>query len=124
MDSNTPTGYLKVSVTSGGGAYPVPGAIVLIKRGEDGGRILYSLRTDESGQTLTVPLAAKDEELSESPGNDMPYTVYSVEIIKDGYYKSLVNEVQAFDGVSATLPVNLVPLGYGDFPYGNPTVRG
>ena len=117
MDSASPTGYLKVSVTSGGGAYPVPGAIVLIKNG-DGGNVVYSLRTDESGQTATVPLAAKDGALSESPGNDLPYTVYSVEIIRDGYYRSLINEVRSFDGVSATLPVNLVPLGYGDFPYG------
>ncbi len=118
MDSGTPTGYLKVSVTSGGGAYPVPGAIVLIKNGGGEGGVMYSLRTDGSGQTLTVPLPAKAGELSESPGNDMPYTVYSAEIIKDGYNRSLINEVTVFDGVSATLPVNLVPLGYGDFPYG------
>ena len=120
MDGTSPTGYLKVSVAGGGGAYPVQGAIVLIKSGEGGG-VIYSLRTDSSGQTVTVPLAAKEGELSESPGNDMPYTVYSAEIIKDGYYRSFINEVRVFEGVSATLPVNLVPLGYGDFPYGDPT---
>ena len=124
MDSTSPTGYLKVSVTSGGGAYPVPGAIVLIKNSEGEGKVIYSLRTDGSGQTATVPLAAKEGVLSSSPGNGTPYTVYSVEIIKDGYYKSFVNEVRTFEGVSATLPVNLVPLGYGDFPYGDPTARG
>ncbi len=117
MDGTTPTGYLKVSVTSGGAAYPVDGAIVLVKNG-DGGGVIYSLRTDSSGQTVTVPLPAKDGALSGSPGNDEPYRVYSVEVIKDGYHRSLINEVQSFDGVSATLPVNLVPLGYGDIPYG------
>ncbi len=124
MDSSAPTGYIKVSVTSGGGAYPVQGAIVLIKSGDGEGSVIYSLRTDSSGQTVTVPLAAKEGALSESPGNEAPYTVYSVEIIKDGYYKSLINEVTVFDGVTATLPVNLVPAGYGDRPYGDPIVRG
>ncbi|MBR6917088.1 MAG: hypothetical protein IKN38_02785, partial [Clostridia bacterium] len=63
-------------------------------------------------------LSAKESSLSTSPGSETPYISYSVEVIKDGYYRSLINEVRSFDGVSATLPVNLVPLGYGDLPYG------
>ncbi len=122
MDRTTPTGYLKVSVTSGGAAYPVEGAIVLVKdtdeEGGGEGGVIYSLRTDRSGQTVTVPLAAKDGSLSDAPGNETPYRVYGVEVIKDGYKRTQINEVQSFDGVFATLPVNLVPLGYGDAPYG------
>ena len=119
-DESKPTGYLRVSVTSGGLAYPVAGAIVLI-RDEDvqagATGVLYSLRTDMSGQTPSVPLAAKDQSLSESPGNVSPFTLYSVEVMKEGYARSFINEVQVFEGISATLPVNLVPLGIGMAPY-------
>jgi len=119
MDNASPTGYLRVSVTSGGLAYPVEGAIVMIKDAALGASgVLYSLRTDMSGLTPTVELAAKDASLSETPGNDSPFLLYAVEVMKEGYSRSLINEVQVFEGISATLPVNLVPLGYGAPPYG------
>ena len=76
------------------------------------------MRTDESGLTATVALTAKDASLSVSPGNASPFTLYSVEVIKDGYARSVVNEVQVFEGITATLPVNLVPLGSFEAPYG------
>ncbi|MBR0302963.1 MAG: hypothetical protein IJQ80_03850 [Clostridia bacterium] len=125
MDGALPVGYLRVRVTSGGLAYPVEGAVVLIKGGtpEDSG-VMWSGRTDSSGLTGEAALPAKDAELSESPGNDDPFMTYSVEIIKEGYYRSLVNEVRLFEGISATLPVNLVPLGEGDLPYGAGDSRG
>ena len=119
-DESKPTGYLRVSVTSGGLAYPVEGAIVLIRDGnvQTGSTgVIYSLRTDRSGQTPSVPLEAKDGALSESPGNASPFTLYSVEVMKEGYARSFINEVQVFEGISATLPVNLVPLGIGMAPY-------
>ena len=121
MNDALPEGFLRVSVTSGGLAYPVEGAIVLIKdadreSGETG--VVYSLRTDDSGLTETVALTAKDAYLSENPGNASPFTLYSVEVIKDGYARSIVNEVQVFEGITATLPVNLVPLGAFELPYG------
>jgi hypothetical protein len=126
MTDTSPTGYLKVSVTSGGEAYPVEGAIVLIKDGGtfggEGG-VIYSLRTDVSGQTVTVPLQTKDGALSVSPGNDSPFALYNAEVIKDGYYRSYVNEIRAFENVTATLPVNLVPQGAGDLPYRSPGMK-
>ena len=117
MDSSSPTGYLRVRVSSGGGAYPVSGAIVLVKNADaEGGNsgVLYSLRTDSSGLTLTVPLPAKL--LTDEGGEE--FTPYNVEVIKEGYYRAMIDGVQAYDGVSAVLPVNLVPVGYGDAPYG------
>ena len=121
MDTSPPIGYLKISVTSGGLAYPVEGAIVMIRDGggdEEGADVIYSLRTNSSGQTEPVALVAKDASLSESPGDAFPFTLYSVEVVKDGYERTFINEVQVFEGISATLPVNLVPLGYGAMPYG------
>ena len=118
MDITGPAGYLRVSVTSGGLAYPVEGAVVLIRGGEpeDSG-VIYSLRTDASGQTGRVALPAKASSLSESPGNAEPYLSYGVEVMKEGYAKSAVNEVRVFEGIYATLPVNLVPLGAWQTPY-------
>ncbi len=121
MDEKVPMGYLTVRVTSGALAYPVEGAIVLIKNNDtesgDTG-VIISRRTDGSGLTQSMTLPAADASLSESPGNESPFISYSVEVIKDGYYRSLINEVQLYEGISATLPVNLVPLGAGAFPYG------
>ena len=119
-DRQDKVGYLLVSVTSGGMAYPVEGAIVLIRDGDEAAGktgVIYSLRTDSSGQTPTVALEAKDQSLSLSPGNASPFMLYSVEVIKQGYSKSFINEVPVYEGISATLHVNLVPLGYGAPPY-------
>ena len=121
MNGEASTGYLRVRVTSAGAAYPVEGAIVLIKDGDaEGGSsgVMYSLRTDTSGLTATVPLPANRETIT---GNGTPY---NVEVIKEGYYRSMINGVLSYDGVSATLPVNLVPVGYGDPPYGASGGRG
>lgn len=119
MNNETPVGYLRVSVTSGGMAYPVEGAIVLIRDyGEGVNDVVYSLRTDNSGQTASVPLSTKDSSLSESPGNADPFTSYSAEVMKEGYRTSFINQIEVFEGITATLPVNLVPLGTLDPPYG------
>lgn len=121
MDSEKPVGYLRVSVTAGGLAYPVEGAIVFIRdtlESADSTDVVYSLRTDSSGATPTVALDAKDASLSQSAGNASPFNLYSVEIMKEGYASTLINEVQVFEGITATLPVNLVPKSYGSAPYG------
>ena len=125
MDNSIPIGRLRVRVTSGGMAYPIEGAVVLIKGGvPEASGVIWSGRTDTSGLTGEVSLPAKDVSLSETPGNDEPFTSYGVEVIKEGYYRSIVNEVQVFEGISSTLPVNLVPLGDGALPYGSGDERG
>ena len=114
-----PKGYLQVRVSSSREAFPVEGAIVLVTEkdpvsGATG--IVRSLRTDMSGLTEKIPLETKKASLSESPENESPFLSYAVEIIKDGYYRVLIDDVQVFEGISATLPVDLVPMSFDGEP--------
>lgn len=121
MDNYTGMGNLRVRVYGANEAFPIEGAIVLIsasdaETGKTG--VIRSLRTDASGLTESVRLPTKSALLSEEPGNVSPFAVYNVEIKKDGYYAVNDVNVPIFDGVSATLPVRLIPLGFGQTNYG------
>ena len=108
MTDQETNGLLQVRAYTAGGAYPVGDAVVQIRR-EDGGGVLYSLRTDSSGVTRQVALPTLPEELSEQPGSVKPYTSYVVTVLADGYYPVTVSGVSVFENVRATLPVELVP---------------
>ncbi|MBO5110685.1 MAG: hypothetical protein J6D21_08205 [Clostridia bacterium] len=112
-------GRLLVTVTTALGALPLEGAQVLIygTEGEaENQYVLYSLRTDATGQTPRVLLPTVAEGLSEVPGQLTPYTTYSVTVRKDGYYYAEENEVPIFEGVTSIQPMDLIPLA----EYGSP----
>lgn len=112
------TGFLQVKVSGGEEAFPIEGAIVLISPndGEENG-VIYSLRTDNSGLTDKIGLDTKSAALSERPEEETPYLTYNAEIKKEGYYVSNIMNIPIFEGITATLPVNLVPLGLGESNY-------
>lgn len=121
MDNSNNVGYLRVRVYGAQEAFPIENALVLIsatdrENGENG--LVRSLRTDISGLTESIPLWAKPKELSEEPGSLSPFSVYNVEIKKEGYYTVNDINVPVFEGISATLPVRLVPLARGQSPVG------
>jgi len=110
MQNNQGTGYLKVRTTYADGAFPVEGAVVLILS-EDGTDIA-SLRTDRSGITETISLSAPPSSLSQTPenGGTVPYSVYTVQISKDGFYPVNDYSVPVFDGITAIQSANMIPL--------------
>ncbi|MCL2514034.1 MAG: carboxypeptidase-like regulatory domain-containing protein [Oscillospiraceae bacterium] len=59
------TGYLTVKVGMANEAAPIEGANVVIKQMD--GQTLFTLRTDASGRTETVPLYAPDKSLTLNP---------------------------------------------------------
>ena len=112
-------GRLLVSVTTTLGAIPLEGAQVLIfENGDDPNErnVLYSLRTDESGQTPRVLLPTKSGALSETPGTALPYLAYTVSVRKSGYYSAEETNVPIFEGVTSIQPMDLIPLS----EYGSP----
>lgn len=115
MNENEALGYLRVKVSYGTDAFPVEGAVVLISpeknSGEENG-VVYSLRTDLSGLTESVALETESKDLTEIPGGARPYKTYSVLVDKGGFYPVNISGVSIFEGISATLPVNLVPVDY------------
>lgn len=102
-------GRLKVSVHTGEDALPIENADVLIK--DKKGDVLYNLKTDESGNTDTVELYAPERIHTLNPNDPGPYyATYDVSVSHAREYAtSVINDVQIFDGISSTLPVNLLP---------------
>ena len=82
------------------------------KIGDDGTRtLLYLLKTDSSGETQTVALAAPSAALSATPAQiGKSYTVYEVEIYKEGYYPIIAQNVAVFPGVTSLQPFTLQPV--------------
>lgn len=111
-------GYIKVRVTSVGGTVPTAGAKVVISEyctagmGED--EVLFTLRTNASGNTPTVMLPAPRMAESMSPGGDRAYSLYAIRVTADGYYPVELSAVPVFDGVTSIQSVDLIPIGAGD----------
>lgn len=121
MESLSDTiGFLAITVRTANGALPVEGALVNIyenyelENGDDvinsNGHLIYSLRTNESGQAERVALPTKSASLSLEPGNVHPFMSYNIIVSKDGYFNSDVINIPVFQGVTSLQPVNLIPL--------------
>jgi hypothetical protein len=119
------SGTFSVRAYSAAEAEPIPGAIVRIKGAEEDNRfVFYSLVTDSDGITKAVALPAPSVNYSLAPGaKASPYSVYDIEITKDGFYTKHFFNVAVFSGVNSVLPINMIPYGEdtlpSSFPHGN-----
>ena len=109
MDENQGLGFLKVQAITADGAFPVERATVIITDGVTG-NFVASLRTDSSGFTELLSLPAPLRELSQAPDNVLPYSTYTVQVIKEGYNGVNDLTVPVFDGITAIQKANLIPL--------------
>ena len=115
-------GYLTVRVSFAEDALPVEGAAVIVRASsEDAVSEPISLLTDRDGATPTLSLPTPEKSLSESPkAPSLPYALYDVTVAKDGFYTKTISNLALFSGISATLPVNLIPISryqsYTDIP--------
>ena len=98
QENKTGMGRLQVIVNTAGGSLPVADAAVTVYGADtenDNTGILYSLRTDISGLTEYVALAAPR---------------YNIAVHRDGYGTVRNIGVPVFDGVLSTQRVTLIPL--------------
>lgn len=113
-------GFLRVKVSSAGGALPIENATVMVygdREDGEGGDTIASMRTDSSGLTPTLTVAAPPAALSRVPGNRKPYATVNIRIAKDGYYPVENVGVPVFDGTLSEQNVNLIPRsGNGEYP--------
>lgn len=109
-------GFLTVRTFTAGGALPVEGSNVFIKGAEESNTaVRLSLLTDRSGMTEKVSLPAPAKSISLFPGGgEESYSSYDVEITKEGFYTKTIKNLPIFPGISATLPVNMLPLSLYD----------
>ena len=105
-------GFLQFDVFTAGGAYPVPGAVVIIKKKLPGGiglaRVLF---TNRSGKTATIALPAPSELISQDPSSTArPFSEYTVTVRARGYYTISDINLPIFAGVKTVQPIDLIPL--------------
>lgn len=109
--ANTAEGRLRIVAAAADGAFPVPGARVLVYTRIGERRVLnYLLTTDENGETPTVTLPAPPADLSQEPENAAPYAVCEIEIAAKGFFPTDAVDVHIFAGVTTRQEFQLVPL--------------
>lgn len=104
-------GYLIVRVSTALGAIPLEDALVTIRGAEkENSDVIYSQKTNSSGITQKVSLRAPNIRESESPGYPRPYSLYSVDVFRDGYLPLKLENVAIFDSITSIQPAVMIPL--------------
>lgn len=102
-------GYLSVQARTAHDAVPLGGVSVKIM--DDEGNTLYTLTTDENGETQTVPLETVDKSFSQNPYySGTPYNYYNVSAQAAGFNTLYISNIPIFDGETAMLPLALIPM--------------
>ena len=117
----TGQGYLTVNVRTAGGALPVEGAMITVKSidGENS-TVIAVLFSDPSGTTEYLSLPAPPRSRSLVPEGGAVNSLYTVEIVKEGYYRLISENVPVYDGVTSIQQADLVPIAEGrpiQYPY-------
>ena len=108
--SNESVGYLIVKVSTARGAIPLSDATVRIRGGTpESSGILLSLQTDRDGQTQRVSLPTPPKSFSASPNDEKPYSVYNIDVFKEGYVPLEFQAVPIFPDVTSIQPAVMVP---------------
>ena len=110
----TDTGRLRVQVTSASGAVPIPDADVAIYYTGEPGRQLEDVKTDSSGQTEDISLAAPPLEYSMEPGEEQPYSEYTLSVTAPGYELVEIVGTEILPETTAIQEVRMVPQKQGE----------
>lgn len=105
-------GHLIVSLTIEDQAMPISYANVIIL--DENNNELYTLKTDESGNTPKVELQAPDKYHTLQPEAVVPYSMYNININAQGYYDVIIKGVKILDTSLTIQPVNMVALPKGE----------
>lgn len=105
-------GRLQVQVFQAGEALPIENATVTIfEEGPDGRMTpITVLRTNRSGFTTAITLPTVSASLSLEPGNQHPYTAYTVQVVAPGFFTTKDIHVPVYSGVTSVQPTEMLPL--------------
>ena len=102
-------GYLTIQTRTAQDAVPLTGVQIRIM--DSLGNSVYSLTTDESGETQKVPLEIVSRNFSQNPYyTGTPYRSYSVLARAAGFNSLYVSDIPIFEDETANLPVVLIPM--------------
>lgn len=130
--NNIDQGELRIQVISRGGNSPIENAAITISYSGDPESRVEEVETDVSGMSEQITLAAPPLEYSMEPGENQPFSQYTVQVTAEGYRPVSVSGVQIFsnelslqeiqmeevdaqgDSIdNIVIPVNTL---FGDFP--------
>lgn len=102
-------GYLMIQARIANDAIPLENVQVRVL--DNQGRSLYSMVTDESGETPLVSLETVDASLSLDPNYvGTPFVAYNVLAQLEGFQTLYVDSIPIYDGETAVLPLTMIPL--------------
>lgn len=100
--NNIDRGRLQISVTSANNAFPVADATISISYTGVPDQAIEQLRTNSSGQTETVELAAPPIEYSLNPNTDIqPYSEYTLNVTAPGFEPVSISGTEILADVTA-----------------------
>lgn len=108
--SPSSSGKLKIFATSRNGSRPIQDAQVTISYTGTPDNIVERLRTNSSGQTEEVTLAAPPIEYSMEPGIEQPYSEYTIQVSAEGYEPVDVSGTEILPDTNALQEVQLNPI--------------
>ncbi|MDO4555208.1 MAG: peptidoglycan-binding domain-containing protein [Lachnospiraceae bacterium] len=125
-------GKLKISVVKQGSVIPVEDAKISVSYTGEPDRILEGITTDANGQTEILDLEAPPIEYSMEPGENQPYSEYTLQITAEEYEPITISGAEILADVTALQQVQLNSLAntndnidtivigphtlYGDYP--------
>lgn len=110
INNNIDTGRMQVNVVSAGRNIPIANATVSISYTGEPGSIIEQLRTDSSGQTETIDLAAPPVEYSLDPNSTtQPFSEYTITVTADGYEPVSISGSEIFSGETSLQEVDMTP---------------
>lgn len=102
-------GYLTIQARTAHDAVPLNG--VQIKISDRFGNMLYELTTDESGETMKIPLETVSRDFSVNQYFfGTPYFSYNVLAQAPGFNSIYVSDLPIYENETAILPMTLIPM--------------
>lgn len=107
--NNIDTGFLEVDVTSSIDYTPVENATVSIAYTGDPESTIEQLKTNSSGQTEQISLAAPPLEYSMAPSDNQPFAEYTITVSAPGFENLSVSGSDIMSGELSIQPIRLIP---------------
>ena len=115
VQSYTDHGKLQIQLVSQIQNRPVQGAKISISYTGAPGQPLEQLRTNSSGQTETIELAAPPVEYSLQPSEEQPYSEYNLKVEAEGYEPIEVSGSEILSGEISRQKIELRPISDGNY---------
>ena len=109
-NNNIDTGYMEVDVVSATNNSPIENATVTISYTGDPESTIEELKTDSSGQTQQVALAAPPLEYSMEPSVNQPFAEYTVTVSAPGFEPFGVSGSDILSGEVSIQQIRLTPI--------------